>query len=82
MTVRRARRAVEDALNGDADSIDSAVRRGLFALTTELDEHIEQTSLNHDEVLGQLKGIRRLLITTSITFTVTLCTALLSALLR
>lgn len=82
MTSRKARRAVEDALNGDAEKIDAAVRRGLFAITTEVDEHTDSCNVAHDEMLAQLKAIRRLLVTTAVTFTVTLGTALVSLAIR
>ena len=40
-----ARRAVTDALNGDIDDIDGAVRRALVALATEHDDQAMETRL-------------------------------------
>ena len=54
-THRKTRRAVEDALNGDIENIDSAVRRALYAISTEQDEHAEKMDEAHTEIMDQVK---------------------------
>ena len=85
---RKTRNAVQDALNGDINKVDAPVRRALFAICTELDEHAERMTKTHEEILAEMeenftrlektmaKGIA-LLITTTVTFLLALGTALL-----
>jgi hypothetical protein len=48
-------RLIQVSLNGDADSVDPAVRRSLYALGDELDNR-------HIEILEEVRKSRRLLI--------------------
>jgi hypothetical protein len=48
-------RLIQVSLNGDADSVDPAVRRSLYALGDELDNR-------HVEILEEVRKSRRLLI--------------------
>jgi hypothetical protein len=52
---RKTRRAVEDALNGDLETVDSAVRRALFAISTEQDDHAEKMAIDHQEIREEVK---------------------------
>ena len=52
----KTRLAVKDALNGDIDSVDAAVRRALFAICTELDEHADDMAKAHAEILMEVKA--------------------------
>ena len=54
-THRKTRHAVEDALNGDIENIDSAVRRALYAISTEQDEHAEKMDEAHAEIMDEVK---------------------------
>lgn len=89
----KARQAVDDALNGDRDKIDPAVRRALFAAATEMDEHAEAMLAAHNEILTeihasvaklekQIAKVQALLVTTAITFVIALGTGLINVLLR
>lgn len=89
----KTRRSVDDALNGDRDSIDAAVRRALYAVSTEMDEHSQAMNVAHAEILEtvevsvkrlekQLSKVQALLATTAITFLIALATGLLNAVLR
>ena len=55
--MRKTRRAVEDALNGDIDNIDSAVRRALYAISTEQDEHSEKMDVAHNEIMDEIRAV-------------------------
>lgn len=48
-------RLIQVSLNGDADTVDPAIRRSLFALGDELDNR-------HIEILDEVRKSRRLLI--------------------
>ena len=74
----KTRRAVRDALNGDYDNVDPALRRALFAISTELDEHSAAQEARHGELMKSMDGIRRLLVSTSVTFVIALGTGLLN----
>lgn len=50
----RARRALTDALNGDADTVHAATRRGLIALAQELDENRISDLQVHKELIDGL----------------------------
>lgn len=50
---RRVRTALRDALNGDADTIDPAVRRGLTVLavaTDDIEERFERLEASFDRI--------------------------------
>lgn len=89
----KARRAVTDALNGDIDNVDAAVRRALFAISTMIDEQIINAAVDHAEMMEALEDktarlerkvgqVTRLLITTTITFVIALATGLLNLLIN
>jgi len=83
----KTRLAVKDALNGDYDSVDPALRRGLFAIAQELDEHAVMSETAHIEIMEELdaratriekslKNVQALLITTTMTFFAALITGI------
>lgn len=89
----KTRLAVKDALNGDYEQVDPAVRRGLFAIAQELDEHAEASAARHDEILVELdtratriekslSRVQALLITATLTFFTTLVTGVVGMLLN
>lgn len=58
---RKTRRAVEDALDDDINKIDQAVRRALFAISTEQDEHADKMEEAHEEIMAAVKqSVKRL----------------------
>lgn len=81
-TIGPARRAVMDALNGDKDRIDSAVRRALIALCEEADEHSHASQMQYDEMIRQLRQVRALLVSTSVSFLLVIGAALLNVFLN
>ena len=65
---------VRNALNGDADTVDPAVRRTLYAIANEHDEQalewdqrVDQLTSHFDSATlsleGDVRGVRRLLVT-------------------
>lgn len=89
----KTRQAVNDALNGDIEKVDPAVRRALFALCTISDEHALSLVEDHREimkVLGKrmdaqdkrIGSLQRLLVSTTVTFVVALATGLLNLLIN
>lgn len=85
----KARRAVTDALNGDLDHVDAAVRRALFAISTLIDDQIAASAADHIEMMEvveennarlerKLTQVTRLLISTTVTFVIALATGLLN----
>jgi hypothetical protein len=89
----KARRAITDALNGDLDKVDAAVRRALFAISTLIDDQIVASSVDHTEMMEALEEktkrlerkvnqVTKLLITTTVTFVISLATGLLNLLLN
>ena len=82
MANERVRRAVRDALNGDYENVDPALRRALFAISTELDEHSLESSNEHKEIRAEVKGVRRLLISTTVTFVIAMGTSLLNLIMN
>lgn len=85
----KARRAITDALNGDIDSVDAAVRRALFAISTLIDDQIVNAAADHTETMEALEEktarlerkvgqVTKLLITTTVTFVIALATGLLN----
>ena len=48
-------RLIDVSLNGEADQVDPAIRRTLYALGDELENR-------HEEVIGEIRGVRKLLI--------------------
>lgn len=82
MANERVRRAVRDALNGDYETVDPALRRALFAISTELDEHSLESSNEHKEIRAEIKGVRRLLISTTVTFVIAMGTGLLNLIMN
>lgn len=87
MTTRsKSRQAVRDALNGDYENVDPAVRRALVALAQETDDHSAKVEAAHAEILSSvdtkhealqksLNRVQALLITATLTFFTTLVTA-------
>lgn len=89
----KARRAITDALNGDIDAVDAAVRRALFAISTMIDDQVVSTAVDHAEMMEALeeKTIRlerkvnqvtKLLVTTTVTFVIALATGLLNLIIN
>lgn len=78
MALEKARRAVVDALNGDSDKVDPALRRALIALAAHIDEHSEASAQEHAEIRDQLTRINKLLIATSTTFVAALIAAMVN----
>jgi hypothetical protein len=89
----KTRKAMTDALNGDADKVDAAVRRALFAITTELDEHAAESAASHARIVANMDAhvakmdksvaqLRNLLVSTTITFIIALATATLNLILN
>lgn len=89
----RTRRAVRDALNGDYDNVDPALRRALFAISTELDEHAVSMEAKHMEIMEQMRAdverldarigkVQTLLLSTTVTFIIAMGTGLLNLLLN
>lgn len=85
----KTRIAVRDALDGDVDNVDAAVRRALYAICTELDEHAERMDTAHANILIQMETqvtrlekmmtkVIALLISTAVTVLLALGTALLN----
>lgn len=54
-----ARQALNDALNGDRDKVDPAVRRGLIALAGELDDLRNVVTRGFDKQDAQSASLRR-----------------------
>jgi hypothetical protein len=88
-SVGKARQAVHDALNGDYDNVDSAIRRSLLALATELDEHQESVEKQHEAMVADrvtafnameaaIGKLRMLLVSTAMTFMATLVAAVVN----
>jgi hypothetical protein len=50
----KTRRAVRDALNGDYETVDPALRRALFAICTLMDEHTVASEADHIEIMEEL----------------------------
>lgn len=89
----KARRAITDALNGDLDNVDAAVRRALFAISTLIDDQIVTAATDHAEMMEALEEktarlerkvtqVTRLLISTTVTFVIALATGLLNLVLN
>lgn len=89
----KARRAITDALNGDIETVDAAVRRALFAISTLIDDQIVNATLDHAEMMTALEDktrrlerkvaqVTKLLITTTVTFVIALATGLLNLMLN
>jgi hypothetical protein len=89
----KARRAITDALNGDLDKVDAAVRRALFAISTLIDDQIVTAAVDHTEMMEALEEktarlerkvtqVTRLLISTTVTFVIALATGLLNLILN
>ena len=89
----KARRAVTDALNGDIDQVDPALRRALMALSTELDEHANDSKTAHIEIMetmaaaeakmdARINKVQTLLVSTTVTFVVALATGLLNLIIN
>jgi hypothetical protein len=85
----KARRAIMDALNGDLETVDAAVRRSLFVITTLIDDQNVHAAAHHAEMIEALEEktsnlerkvtqITRLLISTTVTFVIALATGLLN----
>lgn len=55
MSSSKLARLIEVALNGEAEMVDPAVRRTLYALGDELENR-------HEEILDEVRGVRKLLI--------------------
>ena len=53
-------RLIEVSLNGEAEQVDPAVRRTLYALGDELENR-------HEETLQEIRGVRKLLISLTAT---------------
>lgn len=58
----KARKAVVDALNGEYDTVDPALRRALIALATEHDEQAVKMEEDHSNILSTVKRTQGLLI--------------------
>lgn len=53
--VGKLERLIDVSLNGEAQDVDPAVRRTLYALGDELENR-------HEEVMSEIRGVRKLLI--------------------
>lgn len=89
----KARRAITDALNGDLETVDPAIRRALFAISTLIDDQIVTAATDHAEMMEALEEktarlerkvtqVTRLLISTTVTFVIALATGLLNLILN
>ena len=74
MTVSKMTRMVEVSLNGDAGGVDPAVRRTLYTIAGEMDEQSEM-------IAREVAGVRRLLLTMTGTFVLTILTGVVNVLL-
>jgi hypothetical protein len=54
VAIGKTRLAVKDALDGQEDI--AAMRRGLYAISTELDEHAERMDEAHAEIIVQMQA--------------------------
>lgn len=77
---RRVRAALRDALNGDADTLDPAVRRGLFVLAVaqdDIDDKVGALAGSVKQIRSEFEGLRRTVVVTGggIVTTVVGCTA-------
>lgn len=79
MTHHKFEDAVVRALNGEADDIEPPTRRALMAIAAEADEHANTTRNNHLEVLKQLKYLRGLLVSATVSLLIIVGNALFSA---
>ena len=72
----RGRKSVIDALNGDYDAVEPALRRALIALATELDDCSDRMEQEHVEIRSIVSRIQALLITAILSVLTTVITAI------
>jgi D-ribose pyranose/furanose isomerase RbsD len=89
----KVRRAVTDALNGDVERVDAAVRRALYSICTHMDEHTAESAADHIEIMEELRTqtarlekklstVTRLLTSATVTMLLALATGLLNVILN